>query len=264
MAFQPVSDDRERAARVVAEVDMKSVGRMGEILRCFTATTPELSLPELSRLLGLSKATVHRYASALNQVGLLSYDEQRYVYGIGPEALRLATVLLRSFTVQEAAAPLMRRLTRELDQTTTLSVWYDGAPVVVWCESGTGRDVRQVIAVGTRLPEHSSAGLVFLAFGRGAGAADGGSHDLEAVRRHGIAVSTNLVDGMRAVGAPIFRGQEAVAALAVIGPQPIVPEEPDSVVARSLLRTADEITRLIGGRDLPPTRETDTAGRSGT
>jgi IclR family pca regulon transcriptional regulator len=222
---------------------------MGDILRCFTASTPELSMPELSRALGLSKATVHRYVSALHQVGLLAYDEARSVYGIGPETLRLASVLLRSFSLQEVSGPAMRRLTQELDQTTTLSVWFDGAPVVVWCEAGTRRDVRQVIAAGTRLPLHSSAGQVLLAFGTHVGPVDGG-RDLEQVRADGVAVSTNLVDGMRGVSAPIFLGDGGVAALAVIGPAPILPDETDSVVARSLLRTADDITHLIGGRDL--------------
>jgi DNA-binding IclR family transcriptional regulator len=75
---------------------------------------------------------------------------------------------------------------------------------------------------------------------------------LEAVRATGVATSTNLVDGMRGVSAPIFLAGGGVAALAVIGPAPIVPDEPDSVVARSVRRTADEITYLIGGRDLVP------------
>jgi DNA-binding IclR family transcriptional regulator len=210
----------------------------------------------------LSKATVHRYVSALRQVGLLAYDESRSIYAIGPETLRLASVLLRSFSVQEIAAPGMRRLTQELDQTTTLSVWFDGAPVVVWCEAGTRRDVRQVIAVGTSLPLHSSAGQVLLAFGAQAGRPVDGGHDLERVRAHGVAVSTNLVDGMRGVSAPIFLSGGGVAALAVIGPAPIVPEESDSVVARSLLRTAEEITHLIGGRDLA--QASGEAGRKGT
>jgi DNA-binding IclR family transcriptional regulator len=232
-------------ARVASEVDMKSVGRMGEILGCFTPSQPELTLPQLSQAIGLSKATVHRYVSALHQVGLLAYDEARAVYGVGPEALRLASVLLRSFSLQEVAAPVMRRLTQELDQTTTLSVWFDDAPMVIWCESGTQRDVRQVIAVGTRLPLHSSAGRVLLAFARQPAPGDG----LDAVRHAGVAVSTNLVDGMRGVSAPIFLGGGDVAALAVIGPVPIVPEDADSVVARALLRSTDEITHLIGGRD---------------
>jgi len=236
----------ELTVRSAPDVDMKSVGRMGEILGCFTPARPELSLPQLSRALELSKATVHRYASALHQVGLLAYDDERAVYRVGPEALRLASVLLRSFSLPEVAAPVMRRLTQELDQTTTLSVWFDGAPMVVWCESGTRRDVRQVIAVGTRLPLHSSAGRVLLAFGHEPAVGD--EHD--AVRAGRIAVSTNLADGMRGISAPIFLGGGDVAALAVIGPAPIVPDERDSPAALAVLRSADEITDSIGGRDL--------------
>ena len=228
---------------------MKTIGRMGDILRCFTPSTSELSLPELSRELGLSRATVHRYVSALSRIGLLSYDDVRAVYGVGPEMLRLASILLRSFSLQEVAAPAMRRLTQDLDQTTTLSVWYEGAPVVVWCEAGTRRDVRQVIAVGTRLAPHSSAGLVLRAFDARSGRGER-DRELERVRADGVAVSTNVVDGMRGVSAPIYLGDGGVAALAVIGPVPILSEEPDSPVARSLLRTTDEITNLIGGRDV--------------
>jgi DNA-binding IclR family transcriptional regulator len=228
-------------------IEMKSVDRIAAILKCFSPDTPELTLPELSRLMGLGKATVYRYATALHQAGLLKWDEERKVYGVGPEPMRLASVLVRSFSIEHAAAPYLRRLTESLDLTSTLAVWFDGGAVVVACDSGTSRIVRQDLALGTRMQRGHAAGLILQAFGPPSRQPPDTPHDLDAVRRAGIAINTNLPDGLRALSAPVIQGDMAIAALSILGPLPILPDDPDSQQARVLKDTARELSVSVGG-----------------
>jgi DNA-binding IclR family transcriptional regulator len=221
---------------------MKSVDRVGALLACFSTDTPELALPELAQQMGLGKATVYRYATALHQAGLLRWDEERQVYGVGPEPLRLTSVLIRSFSVEQLSAPFMRRLGETLDLTTTLAVWFDGTPVIVACFSATSRDVRQEIALGTRLAHEHAAGLVLRTFGTPSRRKGKVAAELESVRKAGMAIVTNERDGIRAISAPVFRDDLAVGALSVLGPIPILPESTDSEHARALLATCKEIT----------------------
>jgi len=228
---------------------MKSVDRIAAILGCFSPESPELALPELARKMGLGKATVYRYATALHQAGLLRWDEERQVYGVGPEPLRLTSVLIRSFSIEQVSAPFLRRLTEALDLTSTLAVWFDGTPVVVACDSGTSRTVRQEIALGTRLAHGNAAGLVLLAFGPSGRLPAEPPYGLEQVVEQRIAIATNIRDGLRAISVPVFQGDVAIAALSVLGPVPILPEDPDSDQAKVLKGIGRELSRSVGGHE---------------
>jgi IclR family transcriptional regulator, KDG regulon repressor len=228
---------------------MKSVHRIAAILGCFSPDSPELALPELARKMGLGKATVYRYATAMHQSGLLRWDDQRQVYGVGPEPLRLTSVLIRSFSIEQVSAPFLRRLTEMLDLTTTLAVWFDDSPVIVACDSGTSRPVRQDLALGTRLGRGNAAGLVLQAFGPRSSLPAEMPYDLEQVRKDRIAIVTNVADGLRAISVPIFQGDVAIAALSVLGPVPILPGEVDSEQVKVLQDVGRELSRSVGGHE---------------
>ena len=218
------------------------------MLACLSRDVPEVGLPQLAQRLGWSKATVHRYASALERAGLLSYDERRQLYSIGPEVLRLASILTRRVSLQDAATPVMKRLTREVDVTTTLSVWLGSRPVVVRCESDTSRLVRWELPTGTQLPLDSAAGAVFQAFGDESTVASD-QPELALLRRTGLAIHTGIEDGMRALAVPVTYHRELAAVLSLVGPIPTLPDSRDHPTARRLYEAGQEITATIGGAD---------------
>ena len=164
-----------------------------------------MSLADFARQLGWSKATVHRYLSALHRGGLLSYDEDRLIYSIGPEIVRLSSILLRSNSLSDLAAPIIRELAQETGLTATLSVWLDTWPVVVRCESSPSRLGHWELPVGSPIPPPSAAGQIYAAFDEsGQGRYHQGvAADIAAVRAAGVAFQDNLHDGVRAAAVPI-------------------------------------------------------------
>src|SRR5919204_3787144 len=102
----------------------QSVERAVRFLGLFSAEEPELTLAQITSRLGTSKATTHRYALALRQVGLLRYDAAAAVYSLGPRIVELAATALAGLRIIKVAGPTMERLVSELNET-------------VACRSGT-------------------------------------------------------------------------------------------------------------------------------
>jgi DNA-binding IclR family transcriptional regulator len=229
-------------------VDMKSVATIAELLSCFTIEKPSMPLAELARSMNRSKATVHRYASALERVGFLGYDDERQRYSVGPEVLRLAAILLETNSVIDVATPVLKRLTREAGQTSTLSMWINNAPVVVLCEM-SGALTRLEVPIGTPLPPHSAAGLVFRAFLEGSGEIDPSlESEVERTRVAGVALSTHTVTGVRAAAAPVLVGGGRVAAaVTVLGTTPSMPAELAHPLIDLLRSAASELSYKLGG-----------------
>jgi DNA-binding IclR family transcriptional regulator len=105
--------------------------------------------------------------------------------------------------------------------------------------------VRIVVRTGARLPRTTSAqGKVFLAFGPDAGEVDPG--ELDRIRETRIAVNSQLIDGIRAIATPVFQDREPVAAMAVVGTVPSLPEHPDSPIAVRLRDAAESLSAELG------------------
>ena len=79
---------------------IQSVERAARMLGLFTAEEPRLTLAELTQRMGMSKATVHRYATALRNAGLLRAAAGAYT--LGPRVVELATAALAAPVFQGA------------------------------------------------------------------------------------------------------------------------------------------------------------------
>lgn len=226
----------------------QSVDRAVRLLSAFTVDEPELSLNELMDRVGTGKATTHRYAMALRERGLLRYDAISGLYSLGPRVVEMAAAALASLQVIGIAGPYMDRLVDELNETCVLSVWDGERPVVVKVNDRIDRVVRLVVQTGTRLPLSSSQGRVFCAYmGDGALAQNGMTvAEAEAIRDDGVAVNSQVMQGVRAVAAPVFQGGTITATLAVIGTTAAIPEEPDSPVAALVRQTAQRLSAQLG------------------
>jgi DNA-binding IclR family transcriptional regulator len=218
---------------------IQSVQRAATMLGLFTVEQPELSLSELTDRMGMSKGTVHRYATALRAAGLLRAAGG--LYTLGPRVVELASAALAGLGVVKVAGPHLEQLMTESSQTAVLSVWDGEAPVVVRVAANTERLVRIVVATGSRLPFDSAQGKVFRAFLT----ADGGA-ELEAVRRERIAFNAQVVDGIAALAAPVFQGPEITATLALVGTTATIQTETDSPMAALLRGAAEALSAELG------------------
>ena len=217
----------------------QSVERAARMLELFSVDEPELTLAELTARTGLTKATAHRYATALRRAGLLRTSHG--VYSLGPRVVELAAAALAGLGVIRVAEPYMMRLVAETGQTTVLSVWDGEAPVVVRVAENRERLVRVVVTAGTRLPADSAQGKVFRAF-----LGPDGDPDLDSVRSNQLAANAVVVEGVTAVAAPVFQGQEIVATLALVATSAAMDTEPHSAMAAALRDAAMGLSTELG------------------
>ncbi len=216
----------------------QSVERAARLLSLFSVEEPELSLAELTARLETSKATAHRYATALRRAGLLRLSAGGYT--LGPRIVELAATALAGLRIVKVAGPYLERLVSEVNETAVLSIWDGEAPVVVRVDDNTDRLVRINVRTGSRLPLDSAQGKVFRAFLGEDGV------ELDAVRRDGVAFTARVVEGIAALGAPIFQGNEIVATMALVGTTAAIPAEPRSDVATRLRESAAALTAELG------------------
>jgi DNA-binding IclR family transcriptional regulator len=228
----------ERALDVRAPVN-QSVERAARLLGLFSVEEPALSLTEMTARLGTSKATTHRYATALRAAGLLRYSNG--LFTLGPRIVELAASALAGLRVVEIAGPHLERLVDEINETAVLSVWDGDAPVVVRVVDNVDRLVRIAVPTGSRLPLDSAQGKVFRAF-----LTETESGELEQVRAYGVAFDARVVEGIAALAAPVFQSDTIVATMALVGTTAAIPADVDSEQAQRLRHFANALSSELG------------------
>jgi DNA-binding IclR family transcriptional regulator len=214
----------------------QSVERAARLLALFSVDEPELTLAELTTRLGTSKATAHRYATALRRAGLLRTTSGGYT--LGPRIVELAATALAGLRIVKVAGPYMERLVGRANETVVLSVWDGEAPVVVRVDDNTDRLVRINVRTGSRLPLDSAQGKIFQAYALGS--------DLDGVRATGLAFNERIVEGIAALAAPVFQGDELVAAMALVGTTAAIRPDPASAPAHALRETTAALSAELG------------------
>ena len=215
----------------------QSVERAARLLSLFTVEEPELSLAELTARLGTSKATAHRYATALRRAGLLRASPGGYT--LGPRIVELAATALAGLRIVKVAGAYLERLVAEVNETAVLSIWDGEAPVVVRVDDNTDRLVRINVRTGSRLPLDSAQGKVFLAYLVP-------DDDPDDVRTRGFAFNERIVEGIAALAAPVFQGDEIVATMALVGTSAAVAPDPGSPFVTRLRQTAAALSAELG------------------
>ena len=232
----------------------RSIEQAARMLGLFSPQRPELSLAEMTARMGSTRATVHRHAMALRHAGLLRHDPARQLYSLGPRIVELAASALAGLRIIKIAGPYMERLLGDVNETVVLSVWDGEAPVVVRVDDNTDRVARIVVRTGAKLPASSAQGKVFAAFGDApVGAAGMGPEELAIVRSSGVAVNSQVVEGIRAIATPVFQDTELSAAMAIVGTTAGVPDDPWSPMAVALRGAAQLLSAELGF--LPGTAE---------
>ncbi len=155
-------DDRpERYGAAGDEEFIQSLAKGLAVIEAFSESSPQMTLSEVSRRVGLSPGSARRVLRTLQQLGYASCQGTRFE--LTPRVLQLGYSYLTSLPVANLVRPRLTELTEEVDANCAVSV-LDGADSVFVVRTTAKHTKRECVVVGTRFPAHStSAGKVLLA-----------------------------------------------------------------------------------------------------
>lgn len=209
---------------------VQSLDRGLAVIKAFGPDRERLSLSEVARATGLTRAATRRFLLTLVKLGYVRNDGREF--SLRPRVLELGYAYLSGLAMPEVAAPHLEELVAEVRESSSISV-LDGHHIVYVARVPTKRIMTVSISVGTRFPAYAtSMGRVLLAgmsredFDRYLAEADLAPitartvTDQERLReivgevgRQGYAiVDQELEEGLRAIAAPIHGAGGAVTA----------------------------------------------------
>jgi IclR family transcriptional regulator, acetate operon repressor len=141
------SAERDAPARSVLERAFRILGAYGSADRTLT-------LAEMTRRTGIPKATVHRLAGELLELGIL--EGEHGVYRLGMRMFELGQLVPLQRELREAALPFMEDLFEAAHETVHLAV-LEGTEVLYIDKISGHRRVAAGSRVGGRLPAHCTA-----------------------------------------------------------------------------------------------------------
>jgi IclR family pca regulon transcriptional regulator len=200
---------------------VQSLDRGLAVIRAFGPDRERLSLSEVARATGLTRAATRRFLLTLVELGYVRSDGREF--SLRPRVLELGYAYLSGLAMPEIAAPHLEELVAAVRESSSMSV-LDGQHIVYVARVPTKRIMTVAISVGTRFPAYAtSMGRVLLA-GLSQQDLDGYLGEAELapitsrtltdparltevvaeVGRQGYAiVDQELEEGLRAVAAPI-------------------------------------------------------------
>jgi Transcriptional regulator len=139
-----------------------SLGKALALLDAFTATSPELSIRELSRRAGVARSTTHRLVGELVAWGAL--ERTRDGVRLGVKLFELGTLAPSSITLREAALPFAHHL-HEVTRLTVNVAIRDGGEIVYLDKISSAALTVPHSRQGGRNPAHATGlGKAILAF----------------------------------------------------------------------------------------------------
>ncbi|MGO9962652.1 MAG: IclR family transcriptional regulator C-terminal domain-containing protein [Acidimicrobiales bacterium] len=140
---------------------MQSLARGLSVIRAFSAERPEMTLAEVARQTGMTRATVRRLLFTLEALGYAKFDGKRF--SLTPAVLDIGYAYLSSLDLASIAQPEMEALVDRTHESTSAAV-LDGAEIVYVVRVPTKRIMTISLGLGSRLPAHAtSMGRVLLA-----------------------------------------------------------------------------------------------------
>ena len=247
---------------------IRAVDRALDVLLCFSANNPVLSMTQISEIVGMNKSTVHRLLATLEAKRFVQRDPLTGLYQPGNRLLQMAFLTTQKNNLNEVVEPYMHKLNEKYRETITLSI-LDDADVVYSSVVESQQTVKLAARPGQRLPAFCTAsGKALMAysdevtiqkiFDRGfpeytsftIRSSETLIHIFRLVRERGFAYSEQeYEEGINAVAAPILnRNKHPLAAIAVAGPAYRLTVDRMLEIGPDVAETAREITRDLESR----------------
>lgn len=251
---------------------VQSLARGLAVIRSFSAERPQMTLSDVARATGLTRAAARRFLITLVELGYVRTDDR--LFALTPRVLDLGFAYLSALRLPEVVTPHLEALVALADESASASV-LDGSDIVYVARVFTRKIMSVNIQVGSRFPAAStSMGRAILAFlpatrrddvlGRASmqsrtpftvtDPADLAAKVAEVGRQGWALVDQELEVGLRSIAVPIRdRHGVAVAAINVSVAAGGSVEETVRRLRDPLLHTAAEIERDL--RILPRSAE---------
>lgn len=126
------------------------------ILRLFTAERRVITLPEIVRELGISRATAFRLAYTLEADGLMQRAPHSNAFQLGLKVLSLGFEYLASLDLLHIARPVLEELRDSTDASVHMGI-RDGAEIVYVLSAPSQHRLRSNITVGSRMPAYATS-----------------------------------------------------------------------------------------------------------
>ena len=247
---------------------VQSLSRGLTVLQAFNAERPAMTLADMSRATGLTRATARRLLHTLVTLGFVCTDGR--TFELTPRVLDLGFAYVSSLQLPDIAQPFMEALSDLVHESVSASV-LDGTQIVYVARVNTQRIMGISLAIGSRLPAAwTSMGRVLLAgltdpkldeFLEGLEASgltmqsitdiDVLRSEIRTVRSQGYAlVDQELEEGIRSVAAPLRdrRGRTLAAVNVGTHAARVTLKELRSVILPALLSTAASIESQLAKR----------------
>ncbi|MDS0138045.1 MULTISPECIES: IclR family transcriptional regulator C-terminal domain-containing protein [unclassified Amycolatopsis] len=151
--------DNEPAHRGAHHV--QSLERGLAVIKAFHAGASELTLSDVARATGLTRAAARRFLLTLADLGYVRTDGK--YFSLTARVLELGYAYLSSMTLPEVAQPHLEHLSARVHESSSVSV-LEGTDIVYVARVAVSRIMTVSINVGTRFPAHAtSMGHVLLA-----------------------------------------------------------------------------------------------------
>jgi IclR family transcriptional regulator, pca regulon regulatory protein len=238
---------------------VQSLDRGLAVIRAFGPDRERLSLSDVARATGLTRAAARRFLLTLVKLGYVRSDGREF--SLRPRVLELGYAYLSGLGLPEVAQPHLEALSKKLHESSSISV-LDGHYIVYVARAAAKRIMTVGISVGTRFPAYAaSMGRVLLAVlspdeldkylaeatfealtERTVTDPDRLRTLLREVDGQGYAiVDQELEDGLRAIAAPIHDASGAVIAAVNVSAHASRHNTPDAMLTQllpDLLKTA--------------------------
>lgn len=242
------------------------------VLELFSVDHPRWRITDISSELGLNKSAVFRVVETLESEGYLHQDQRDKSYVLTAKLLGLSTVVLSQFNIVEQSKSTVDRLWAATQATVVVRL-FEGKRLVTVAVRESPHVLRVAHKVGTvydfnygaigkavlaYLPEEELEKLLKKAAGKRftpktVVSVTGIVEELKKVRRNGYAFSDEeAIEGVRAVGAPIFDMTERpIAGISVGLPTVRFPRNKVPEFGRLVRQAADRISLNLGFQSQP-------------
>jgi IclR family pca regulon transcriptional regulator len=209
---------------------VESLARGLDVLQCFGAQRPRLSLSEVAVAAGLARPTARRLLLTLRELGFVRLDGSQF--SLTPRVLSLGMAFVASLGLWEVGRPRLEQLVAMTGESSSMSQ-LDGSDIVYVARVAVPKLITLRVEIGTRFPAaYTSQGKVLLAAldpcalaGVLAQPSQSGlprflprdgpafAAELLTIRARGWALADEeLAPGIRSVAAPVRDGSGAVRA----------------------------------------------------
>ncbi|WP_421083217.1 IclR family transcriptional regulator domain-containing protein [Rothia nasimurium] len=139
---------------------VKSLERGLDVIRAFSSDQPKMTLADMAKVAGISRASARRYLYTLETLGYVKTDGK--YFWLAPKILMLGYTYLSTQSLRTVSKPHIHDLSARLGESVSVSV-LDEESIVYIARASAQQIMRLAITVGTRLPAvQTSMGKVLL------------------------------------------------------------------------------------------------------